>query len=391
MAMGDTVVGWFCAVRGVVAIAALNVAFGASLSATASAQWLMEESHTTAELRGIDSVGHGVAWASGSSGTVLRTLDDGKTWQPCAVPPDAAKLDFRGVQAFDADSAIVMSSGPGDASRLYKTSDGCKTWRMVFADPDAKGFFDSLRRVTAHQLYLLGDPVEGKFSMFYSPDAGEKWYIADDPGLEAEANDGAFAASNSSMIAVGAFLYFGTGGAASAHVYHTAAKCPPSAASAAKSRSIDSCPLEWLKIDVPLAAGNAAAGVFSLASRNQTNMGGKTTARLVAVGGVYEKPETTAGTAAYSADNGKTWAVSAAPPGGYRSAVAFDGASSTWITVGPNGTDISTNDGRSWQALKPATGDAPDADKQWNALSLPFVVGPKGRIGRLRDGVLGSK
>jgi len=33
------------------------------------------------------------------------------------------------------------------------------------------------------------------------------------------------------------------------------------------------------------------------------------------------------------------------PPHGFRSAVAYDEASKTWITVGPNGTDISTDDG----------------------------------------------
>ena len=71
------------------------------------------------------------------------------------------------------------------------------------------------------------------------------------------------------------------------------------------------------------------------------------------------------------------------PPHGYRSAVAYEERSKTWITVGPNGTDISTDDGRNWRALKPTATDAPDADKNWNALSLPFVVGPKGRIGKL--------
>ena len=74
------------------------------------------------------------------------------------------------------------------------------------------------------------------------------------------------------------------------------------------------------------------------------------------------------------------------PPHGYRSAVAYDPTTKTWITVGPNGTDISTDDGRNWRALKPNLKDseAPDADKNWNALSLPFVVGPHGRIGKLR-------
>ena len=60
----------------------------------------------------------------------------------------------------------------------------------------------------------------------------------------------------------------------------------------------------------------------------------------------------------------------------------------TWITVGPNGTDISTDDGRNWRALKPSASEPPDADQHWNALSLPFVVGPHGRIGKLRPDAL---
>ena len=72
------------------------------------------------------------------------------------------------------------------------------------------------------------------------------------------------------------------------------------------------------------------------------------------------------------------------PPHGYRSSVAYDPTQKLWITVGPNGTDISRDDGKNWTPLKPSGYDPPDADKNWNALSLPFVVGPHGRIGRLR-------
>src|SRR5580658_4964331 len=88
---------------------------------SAQAQWTMQQSHTTAGLRGIHNVGGGVVWASGTQGTVLHTIDDGKTWQTCAVPRRGGKLDFRGIQAFDANTAIVMSSGSGGLSRLYKT------------------------------------------------------------------------------------------------------------------------------------------------------------------------------------------------------------------------------------------------------------------------------
>ena len=99
---------------------------------------------TTADLRGIDNVGGGVAWASGTNGTVLRTEDGGYLWQACTVPPGAEHLDFRGVQAFDANTAIVMSSGKGDLSRLYKTTDGCQTWKLVFTNPDKDGFWDAV-------------------------------------------------------------------------------------------------------------------------------------------------------------------------------------------------------------------------------------------------------
>ena len=78
------------------------------------------------------------------------------------------------------------------------------------------------------------------------------------------------------------------------------------------------------------------------------------------------------------------------PPHGFRSAVAYDEAAKTWITLGPNGTDISTDDGRNWRPLRPnaARHDPPDADREWNAISLPFVVGPRGRIGKFCPGAL---
>jgi hypothetical protein len=122
------------------------------------------------------------------------------------------------------------------------------------------------------------------------------------------------------------------------------------------------------------------SGIFSLAFRN--NLVGN------AVGGTYDQPSLTSHNAARTVDGGSTWTAATTPPHGYRSAVAYDSATKTWITVGPNGTDISTDDGRNWRTLKPGPGDAPDTDQHWNALSLPFVVGPKGRIGMLEPQAL---
>ncbi len=139
------------------------------------AQWQIETSNTTADLRGIHSVGNGVAWASGTNGTVLRTEDGGYVWQTCAIPPGAEKLDFRGIQAFDANTAIVMSSGKGDLSRLYKTTDGCHTWKLVFKNPDKDGFWDAMKFDRPEHGMLIGDPGQGQFPVFTAINSWGQW------------------------------------------------------------------------------------------------------------------------------------------------------------------------------------------------------------------------
>ena len=106
---------------------------------------------------------------------------------------------------------------------------------------------------------------------------------------------------------------------------------------------------------------------------------------MMAVGGDFKTPEQRTGTAVFFI--GGKWQAPDTLPNGYRSAVAYYAAAKAWIAVGPNGTDISTDDGRNWRALKPAAAEDSDADKNWNALSLPFVAGPNGRIGKLNPDV----
>jgi len=142
--------------------------------------------------------------------------------------------------------------------------------------------------------------------------------------------------------------------------------------------TVDLRPTVVTSTRLDMASGETAGG-FSLASR----VAGSDLV-LVAVGGDYKGPDQTRGTATYRIDG--RWRVPDTPPTGYRSAVEYYAPGKTWIAVGPNGTDISIDDGRNWRALKPAAGEAPDANKNWNALALPFVGGPNGRIGKLNPG-----
>jgi hypothetical protein len=359
-----------------------SLLFATANTITAHAQWQLHDAHTTADLRGIDNVGRGVAWASGTDGTILRTEDAGIVWQLCAKPPGGEHLDFRAVQAFDNNTAIIMSIGKGDQSRLYKTTDGCQTWTLLFTNPDSDGFLDALRFRNPQAGWLLGDPVDGRFALMGTLDGGLHWTRAKTDTLAADDQAGVFAASNSSLLPY--LPSFVTGGPGGAYFYEGDTVC--TAVTAQKSRTL--CISDFTKFErakIPLAAGSPSTGTFSIAQLHDTI--------LVAVGGDYTKTAERKGTAVYFDDYIGGWFAAKTLPGGFRSAVAYDTVSKTWIAVGPNGTDISTDDGRNWRPLKPNLKfhDTPDADQHWNALSLPYAVGPHGRIGTLRPKAISKK
>jgi hypothetical protein len=354
-------------------------------STQAQQVWQMQDSGTTAGLRGIDSVNGLIAWASGTDGTVLKTTDGGAHWQKCAVPDaatDGATLDFRGVQAWDAQTAIVMASGPGEKSRLYKTKDGCKTWTLLFRNPDApQGFFDSFW-LNGQRGLLLGDPVGGKFAVFKTANGGKTWKRDLLQGLSLNGRSlAAFAASNS-CVARGNRLFvrgFVAGGKDGGVLYSLIDDPDDDEPTALLTKLVQKKPV-WKTAPIALTSGSEGSGAFAIAYRYPVTTGicqdctfGEN-ARFVAVGGDYTKPNESAGTAAWSADGGEHWAASTTPPHGFRSAVQWNADLKAWITVGTNGSDISRDDGKTWQPLD---------DGNWNALSLPFVVGPNGRIARM--------
>src|SRR5215211_2620971 len=100
------------------------------LTLLAAPRWTMQTSGVTARLRGVSAVSERVAWASGSGSTVLRTIDGGVTWQKLSITTET--LDFRDIDAIDAQTAYVLSTGTGPVSRIYKTTDAGKIWTMQF-------------------------------------------------------------------------------------------------------------------------------------------------------------------------------------------------------------------------------------------------------------------
>jgi photosystem II stability/assembly factor-like uncharacterized protein len=337
--------------------ALLPFLFSLFFGVSAQAQWWeVQTSGLDTNLRGVSvkfnegSPGglHYFVWASGSNGVILRSTNDGKTWKQLAVA-GGGDLDFRDIEAFDADVAYVMSSGDGDKSRIYKTADGGKTWKRQYSDRRPGFFLDALACSSAMQCVALSDPVDGKF-LVLSTDDGEHWKeLPRDKMPAALPKEGAFAASGTAIALCEGGIYFGTGGP-KARIFH----------SPDQGRS-------WTAVETPISSGNESSGVFSIACEDKT---------LVAVGGDYQEPARANRVAIHSTDSGETWHLSVQQPGGYRSAIGSF-SFGDFAAVGPNGTDVSHDEGINWKHTDYLN---------LNAVSFRgtegWAVGPKGTIAR---------
>jgi len=262
-------------------------------------------SHTTENLRGVSAVSRQIVWASGTHGTYLRTIDGGRTWTPAQVP-DAGGLEFRGVVAFSADEAFLMSAGLGEQSRIYHTGDSGRHWQLQFTNTNPKGFFDAIAFWDSKHGVVVGDPIPDesgklKFEILLTDD-GQNWKAASPVQMPAAMEgEGAFAASNSCIAIIPSAstnIWFATGGK-TARLFH----------SVDRGQS-------WEAFDTPIVHGPDSAGIFSIAFRDAMHG--------VISGGDYKRPNEDGPNLAFTEDGGKTWTLSRLHPLAYFSAVAYD-------------------------------------------------------------------
>jgi photosystem II stability/assembly factor-like uncharacterized protein len=303
--------------------------------------------------QGSEGQQHYIIWTSGSNGVILRSTNDGKSWQQLSVVRDG-ELDFRDIEALDADTAYVMSSGERDKSRIYKTSDGGKTWNLQYSDKRPGFFLDALACESATHCYALSDPIEGKFVVLATED-GEHWReLPRDKMPPALPNEGAFAASGTALtLCEDGSIYFVTGVGA-ARVFR----------SRDHGRS-------WKVATTPVAFG-PSSGIFSIACEGRGEA-------LVAVGGDYKQPAQAKRVGIYSQDGGATWSLAEQQPGGYRSAAASF-SYGDFAAVGPNGTDISHDQGKHWKHSDALDLNAVSFDGQ-----AGWAVGARGTIARFKS------
>lgn len=312
--------------------------------------WTQQLSGVNARLRGISAVSGRVVWASGSVGTVLRTTNGGDSWMPVTVP-DAGRLDFRDIDAFSDRVAYTLSIGNGELSRIYKTNDGGASWTLQLANTDPQIFLDAMAFWSEDAGIAFSDSVDGRFVIFTTAN-GRTWERIPPERLpEALPNEGAYAASGTNLAIHGDHVWIGT---TASRVLH----------SPDRGRT-------WTVTQTPIPT-SASAGIFSIAFRDPQHG--------IVVGGDYRKESEAIDNAAVTADGGRTWTGSKGLSG-FRSAIAYlPKSKASWLAVGPQGADVSHDDGRTWVPLPGGGFDtfsfAPQRQVGWGA-------GQKGTIARL--------
>lgn len=260
--------------------------------------WQPLESGVSAGFRGLSGVSDQVAWASGSGGTVIRTIDGGQTWEDVSVP-GTDTIQYRDIEAFDANTAIVLSAGL--PAVVYKTTDGGESWEQKYFSMVEGTFYDAMDFWNEQEGIAFGDAIDGRLLILRTFDGGETWQeLPEEQRPEAIDGQGGFAASGTCLRTYGdSHVWIGLGGLESSVHY-----------SSDKGET-------WQKSTAPIDYG-PAAGIFSLQFKDEMNG--------IAIGGDYRGDSlTTKNRVAFTRDGGATWqsVMDGMQPNGYRSAIDF--------------------------------------------------------------------
>lgn len=313
--------------------------------------------------RGLDAVDRRTAWVTGGSATadeggpgrVFRTTDGGRTWQDVS-PPGTAGLLLRDVEARSAHEAVVLAIGAGEASRIYRTTDGGAHWDAAFVNDDPAAFYDCMAFFPGGRRGLaLSDPVDGRFRILATRDAGRSWHVLPSTGMPDTSTEFAFAASGDCLVTTGRTAYFGSGGGLS-RIFRS-----------------DDFGRTWTAVPSRIPAGESA-GVFALTFRSPWHG--------IAVGGDFADPAD--GVDAVSATrDGVRWRSVGDLTHLGEDVAYLPRRSRSLVVTGESGdvmgTSVSLDDGRHWTRVSDVGFHALDCTRDGSC----WAAGGGGRVARL--------
>jgi photosystem II stability/assembly factor-like uncharacterized protein len=301
---------------------------------------------TKTSLRGLSVVTDDIVWASGSNGTVAKSIDAGKTWKWITVK-GFEKTDFRDIEAFDEKTAIIM--GIDSPAYILKTIDGGDTWKTVYQNNTKGMFLDAMDFVNDKEGIVIGDPIDSLFFIAKTLDGGTTWGdFTKIYKLHASKGEAAFASSGTNILAIKDGKYFFVSGGLSSNIFQG-----------------------FYKFSIPILQGKESTGANSIAS-NKNGL-------MITIGGDFTNKDSTNKNCFITKYSGKVWTKPKVGPSGYRSCVEYL-YKRTWITCGLNGVDISYNNGKKFKKISDIGFHVCQKAKNGNKV---FFAGGGGRIAEL--------
>lgn len=302
-------------------------------------------------LRGLSVATDSIVWASGSKGTVMRSIDGGQSFERLQIA-GYGERDFRDIEAFDENRALIMAVD--EPAIMLKTNDGGRSWRKVFEDTTRGMFLDAMF-FSADTGIVIGDPVNGKFFIAQTFDEGDSWktisirnqFTVPMPG------EAFFAASGGNIL-----------------LYHYNRKTDAVYVSGGETSRIF-----WsghLVKKLPILQGKSSTGANAIAIHGKKG---------IVVGGDFSNDTSSNGNCVLLnfTDDDIQFSYPSIPPNGYKSSVTYLTAD-TLITCGTSGIDVSFDSGITWKKISDLGFHAVRKAKEGNRI---FLAGGRGRIAEI--------
>jgi photosystem II stability/assembly factor-like uncharacterized protein len=304
------------------------------------------DSAKTTSIRGLSVVNDDIVWVSGANGMIGRSVDGGAsfTWNKV---DGFAKADFRDIEAFDANTAIIM--GIDTPAVILKTTDAGKTWKIVFKDKRPGMFLDAMEFFNEKSGVVIGDPINGKIFIAVTVNGGATWRpMPESLSPAAEKGEAMFASSGTNVRKLGKEeLLFITGGTYSRLFIRNN------------------------KLLLPIIQGKETTGANSLAVWDKKT--------FAIVGGDFTNATSTEKNCVLTKNAGNTFISPTTPPSGYRSCVEYL-SKSKLITCGITGVDVSEDGGMNWRNISAEGFHVVRKAKKGKAV---YLAGGKGRVAKL--------